>query len=89
MSYDYYYYESGDYYYYESGDPICDRPSADGLEDRDARIAELEAALESILDCGSVLRSGVPDPMDLEGLSDGLERATDIAGDALKGANDA
>lgn len=41
------------------------------------------ARLQEIVDQARNLRRGGPDPIDLQGLSDGLERATDIAAELL------
>ena len=62
------------------------------LEDHQARIAELERdaarlveALCEIEGLSTALRPGGPDPMDLEGLYGALEKAFDLAQDALIG----
>jgi predicted PP-loop superfamily ATPase len=56
------------------------RAERDGLA---ARVVELEAALDHIGGLSRALRVGGPDPMDLEGLSDALTVAVDIANAAL------
>lgn len=48
-----------------------------------ARIRELENTLDDIGGLSSALRVGGPDPMDLQGLSDALEEAIDMAHGAL------
>ena len=49
----------------------------------DCHKRELVAALEEIVGLTVALRSGGPDPMDLNGLSEALEHATNLAHDAL------
>lgn len=51
------------------------------LRERDA----LVKALEEIVGLTVALRQGGPDPMDLQGLSEALEHATNIAHDAIHG----
>lgn len=50
------------------------------------RAANVSAALHEIVQLSSALRHGGPDPMDPQGLSDALERAVELASDALAGA---
>lgn len=68
-----------------------DEPNTRGMQyvralDYDALLAEremLKAALDDIGGLSRALRQGGPDPMDLEGLSNALEEAVDIAHDAI------
>jgi len=58
-------------------------------DDYDAILAErdrMAAALDEIGGLCRALRQGGPDPMDLEDLSNALERAVDLAHAALQGA---